>query len=176
MDEIEINRVKSPKVDTQLIFILLLYHLFNLVPWQEFYCVRLKWRQKFREDFQLMQSYFQSHPPVECNPAVMRPKMRVLIQSLTKHKTWERAEICKVNARSCKILFLDSGEVEEDVDFSSIFNLPSPWTQKPPYGVFKLIVSGTVSLNFLIMANRGYQPNLRKALNEDTRKVFNRGG
>ena len=124
--EIEIGRIKSPAI---------------------FYFTSKKWWSTFEVDFQQMQGYFEQRPPKVCNPSTLRSNDRVLVRNFCQRNIWRRAQICKVDLkrRSCKVLLIDTGEVEEDIDLGELYHLsrtPIDWAFFPPQGAKKLAVVG----------------------------------
>lgn len=128
--EIEIGRIKSPAI---------------------FYFTSKKWWSTFEVDFQQMQGYFEQRPPKVCNPSTLRSNDRVLVRNFCQRNIWRRAQICKVDLkrRSCKVLLIDTGEVEEDIDLGELYHLsrtPIDWAFFPPQGAKKLAVVGVKSM------------------------------
>ena len=126
LKEIEIGRVKSPK---------------------EFYFVENQWRETYQQEFQEMSCYFQTHPPSKIHRSMLVPKLRVLIKNLAQLNSWTRAETIKISdSGNCKVMILDTGEVEEDIDISALYKLPNRYRDWPPIGASRITISGTISL------------------------------
>ena len=133
-EEIEIGRIKSPAT---------------------FYFTSKKWWSNFEVDFQQMQGYFEQRPPKVCNPSTLRSYDRVLVRNWCQRNIWRRAQICKIDfkRKSCKVLFIDTGEVEEDIDLGELYHLsrtPIDWACFPPQGAKKLAIAGNIFEQCLI--------------------------
>ena len=122
-NEIEIGRIKSPS---------------------EFYFVFKKWRSRFEMDLERMQSYLEQRPPKPRNPRTLKAGQRVLIRDFCQRNIWMRAQICQCHQQGCKVLFLDTGEVEGDIGFDEIHQLPEDYSYYPPQCAKKLLIEGTV--------------------------------